>query len=232
MSLSHRAIKVENNQKLLDEISSKVGHIIIDIRSALDYAYLDIVKKALPAGANTRPAQFPFSTTAAKIEESAKNRLAEKVSETFLRLIVDKIEPYPSGDELLYAIHELDIQRKHKNPIQMIGIKQIKSDIIHKYAPDFPMGPGSDITIGGFYDVGDIEWYVDIAGLKYIGRPIYPTYPVYIIVLPIDVKVALQRFAHLPNEDAICMMNSMVNKAEAVIGMIRAHSVGNATRNR
>ena len=85
-----------------------IGDAIHNLRSALDLAICELVAK------DTRWCKFPFHPTAEKLI-SAVTKGAIKVSgPAVVDAIINIIKPYKGGNDLLYALHDADIDDKHR----------------------------------------------------------------------------------------------------------------------
>ena len=98
-------VKVEKT--MLPEFSLIIGDAIHNMRAALDIVLFEMAGHVEPKIA------FPFpdkpDTIKAAIKERKVRAAGEKVVEAITRL-----QPYPTGEHLLYFIHALDIQDKHR----------------------------------------------------------------------------------------------------------------------
>jgi hypothetical protein len=151
-----RATFAKKNETVIEAAAVICGDAIHNLRSALDHAYWDIVSPLVQEW-ELRNVQFPFSETAARLDVSIKNRLAERVSPTFFKALVD-LKPHGElgGNELLYLIHQSDIFDRHKLFIPTGDYTRISSDMIVAQVPDFPFRG----TMGFGQNRRDVVWNV------------------------------------------------------------------------
>jgi len=91
------------------EIALTIGDVVHNLRVALDYLAIDIVRPFDPKFQN---ASFPFCGPAADLEEAMKKRLITKAPVDIANMI-RALRPYSGGDEMLKAIQLFDNAEKH-----------------------------------------------------------------------------------------------------------------------
>jgi len=122
-----------------------IGDAIHNLRSALDLLASDLVELN---GGNTKDVYFPFCESADNLESAITNRHIGRAGEDVVE-IIRSLKPYKGGNEMLRAIHDLDITDKHKALIpatHYVGIKNFQ----------MVNASGPLITINGLH-VGPIE---------------------------------------------------------------------------
>lgn len=137
----YRSTFAKRNETTIANCSLACGEIIQNIRSSLDHAYWDIVSPFAKTPREQRAVQFPFSETAARLAESIKNRLANRVSQRFYNALI-ALAPHgdDGGNKLLYLIDKLNVPDKHRTLTPIGDYKTISSKIIRRQVPDFPAG--------------------------------------------------------------------------------------------
>jgi hypothetical protein len=90
-----------------------VGDIAHNLRAALDLMAVDLVH--LRAG-NTKGVYFPFCDVPSDLEEMIKRKNFHRAGEAAGELLRD-IKPYRGGNVALRALHDLDVQDKHRSLI-------------------------------------------------------------------------------------------------------------------
>jgi hypothetical protein len=106
-----RALCIDVDETVPEDFPLIIGDAIHNLRSALDHLTWDVVSPHGPP----RPGdvQFPFCRQADAFEGALSHRqihlTGEKTIEKFRSL-----KPYPGGDDVLYALHQLDIADKHQ----------------------------------------------------------------------------------------------------------------------
>ena len=136
-----RAVYAKKNEAVIERAALICGDAIHNLRSALDHAYWGIVSPFTNTDGERRKVQFPFSETAARLDEAVKNRFADRVSPSFYQALLD-LKPHGEngGNRLLYLIEKFDILDKHRLLIPTGDYKKLSSEIIRKQVPDFPAG--------------------------------------------------------------------------------------------
>jgi hypothetical protein len=87
-----------------------IGDIVHNLRTALDHLIcLLVAANDPPVNTNT---MFPFAPTE-KDWKSARNSRAKGAHEDVLE-VLDVLQPYAGGNDVLYRLHQLDIADKHK----------------------------------------------------------------------------------------------------------------------
>ena len=87
-----------------------IGDAIHNLRASLDLLASDLVSIA---GGNTNNVYFPFGDSPEGFEEMVKKRHLDRAGADIVE-VVRSFKPYNGGNELLRAIHDLDITDKHK----------------------------------------------------------------------------------------------------------------------
>ncbi|PIV44623.1 MAG: hypothetical protein COS27_01300, partial [Nitrospirae bacterium CG02_land_8_20_14_3_00_41_53] len=136
-----RATFAKKNEAVIHRAALICGDVIHNLRSALDHAYWEVVSPVATTEKERRLLQFPFSETEARLDETVKTRLADRVSPSFYQTLID-LKPHgePGGNELLSLIHKLDIIDKHKLLIPTGDYTRLSSEMLIKQVPDFPRG--------------------------------------------------------------------------------------------
>jgi hypothetical protein len=130
-----------------DAISAIVGDILHNLRAALDLMACELC--------HDERAAFPFSNSKETLRETLRSTRFNKAGDAAIRLIVE-LKPYPKGNIKLRAIHDLDIQDKHRalilgpisfaSPIidtvakKVIGDLSKPSDLTLMFGGDSPFG--------------------------------------------------------------------------------------------
>lgn len=100
-----------------DDIGAIVGDVVHNLRAALDLLAVDLVERN---GGNAKNVYFPFADSADALEKMILTRgfhRAGKVSMDRLR----SLRPFKGGNVLLRALHDLDIQDKHRSLIPVLS---------------------------------------------------------------------------------------------------------------
>ena len=146
-STRERALCINIDTSVPDHFSLIIGDAIHNLRSALDHLTWDIVNPHNPPRPNE--VQFPFC----RKQESFESALAHRQIALAGKEIVDKfsaLKPYPGGDELLYALHQLDIADKHQLIVPVVTMPGF--DLL-KVRDVVPSAPDIEIRNRGFTNI-------------------------------------------------------------------------------
>ncbi|AQS46513.1 hypothetical protein BMG03_00900 [Thioclava nitratireducens] len=146
-----RCAYAERDEDIVDELSLRCGDAVHNLRSAIDHAYSAVVLPVAETPGQKINVQFPVSNKADRYEGQVKSRLAHKVSREFYDAIVEmQAHGGDGGNELLYAIHTLDVPDKHTRLIPVGYFVKVHIGAMRKIAPDFmvPLPPSSMISVG------------------------------------------------------------------------------------
>ncbi len=103
------ALRIAPAQPLPEELLPVLGDALHNLRSALDHAWCKMVFKPTPY------TKFPVYKTLQALEAAVNGGLKENSSEEVRDVVVDLLQPYLGGTgEMLYHLHELDIEDKHR----------------------------------------------------------------------------------------------------------------------
>lgn len=136
----HRATFAKRSEDVTNDAAIIIGDIIYNLRSALDHTYWYCTNTFANSEGEKRKIQFPITSTAKALQESVLPGLPTRVSESFTHALAS-LKPYrEGGNNLLCAIHDLDVLDKHKLLIPTGSFTKIKSSMIQAQVPDFPSG--------------------------------------------------------------------------------------------
>ncbi len=203
----------ERDEAVISEATAISYDIVQNLRTALDYAYWDIVSPFATTERERKNIQFPFSETSARLDEAVKNRLANRVSDRFLRAII-ALAPYGErgGNELLYLIHELAASGRHRFPAPIGDYKTISSGLMRQQVPSFPRGL-QNITVSG--NSKDVVWHIK-------PLPFLPDSLVFKRELDVPVDVVFQVRLTKNARQMVPTLNAMANEAQKTIEIIRS----------
>jgi hypothetical protein len=102
--------KLVNKIPVPDEAQVNAGAVVHSIRSALDLLACCLAR--LNGYTNVSETYFPFGKSKDIFESPAVQRKVKKLHPAHARLI-RRLKPYKGGNDLLWAIHELDLMDKH-----------------------------------------------------------------------------------------------------------------------
>jgi hypothetical protein len=219
-----RATFAKKNEAVISCAAITCGDVIHNLRSALDHAYWEIVSPFAATEAERKKVQFPFSKTLAGLNETVKDRLADRVSPRFFKAFIDlKPYPEPGGNELLYLIESLDILDKHKLLIPTGDYTRLSGEIIRRQVPDFPINIGVNEFGNNKRDVG---WSVPPGGIdqRQIGAIRSPTTHIFEKKLDVPVDIVLSVGTPGLHRPIIPTLNALVDVAKETIKILREES--------
>jgi hypothetical protein len=91
------------------EVGAVLGDAVHNLRAALDLLASELARIN---GKSDRNVYFPFAASQAEFPEAIEKKNFHKAGQEAVALL-HKIAPYRGGNELLRAIHDLDIEDKH-----------------------------------------------------------------------------------------------------------------------
>jgi hypothetical protein len=95
-----------------------IGDALHNLKSAIDLLYCRAVDAAV--GSTKRYTRFPFRDNGKELENALENGLKKQAEPdngavlSICRVLLDVIKPYPTGNPLLCALHDLNIRDKHE----------------------------------------------------------------------------------------------------------------------
>lgn len=118
--IGKKLIKLRVMAPLPAIVSAETGAIINSIRSSLDLLAASLAKRngVTPSSKN----YFPFFATEDAMLDPKKGLESKKWLTKWERDIIKGLKPYRRGNDLLRALHDLDVTRKHE---RLIGIHLI-----------------------------------------------------------------------------------------------------------
>ena len=172
-------------------INAETGAIINSIRTSLDLLASALAARNGYPGSKT--IYFPICKSGAHFRK-AKAKITELSPDDLA--IIESLRPYRGGDDLLYALHELDNTRKHRRLVVVqhftrgIGIDPPDGSIVHC---DFNLAWkdfGDDIPVL-WTDIGAADCKVRLGGVYVaFNEPLAVTGHQAIVVLPQFVTLA------------------------------------------
>ena len=166
-------------QMLVDfpgEMPLVIGDAIHNLRAALDLTMCDVARAQ---GKSTAGIKFPFAENAKKLEAIFRDKEIKRLGPDIKKMILD-MQPYKFGNISLRALHDLDIDDKHKLilpagfSLASGGIPNLwshRDDLqfgIHSTLFAEPViGPPVLVTLEGFVELteGIVEAFATVCGL-------------------------------------------------------------------
>ena len=205
------------NEKSFDIVVTRCGEIIHNLRSALDQAYWQAVRPHVEEK-HEKAIQFPFSKDIDSLGATIKSNLAHKVSNEFYSAIAS-VKPCAgqNGNTLLYLIHKINIEDKHKFPINAGNLTKLSSARIRKIIPDFPLNI-ENLSLSN--SEIDVVWRGFLVHPYFIGDAVPPT--TYLFHKKIDIPVDIIFILPELNSEApvVETLKDMTNEVERVLSVM------------
>lgn len=141
-----------------------VGDAIHNARAALDLLVSDAFRQK--TGVSSDFIKFPFYETRERLVKACAGGDIEKTGTNAVQLITDMIKPYRGGDDILYALHDLDILDKHLLLLPHISIIELSGLNVHDDNRNTVIGHRVAVKGGEVRNIigGNINLYLDSHG--------------------------------------------------------------------
>lgn len=209
----------KKNEESFDMIVTRCGEIIHNLRSALDHAYWQAVRPHVEEK-HEKSIQFPFSKDIGSLEQTIKTNLAHRVSDEFYSSIAS-VKPCAgkNGNILLYLIHKISIEDKHKFPIAAGNLTKLSSERIRELVLDFP--PNITLTnISISNSRRDIAWTGSFFHPYFIGDVVPPTTHLFHKELDIPVDIIFTLTELDSGTSVVEILENMTNEIERVLSVM------------
>ncbi len=116
-----------------DDISLIAGDVIHNLKTALDFAWISLLRREVP-GANLDRAKFPVYPTRRELEAALNGiPINAAVHPAIFNLIVADVQPFSGGkNEVVYTLHRLDIADKHLLLPGLVPLAGIKGIVVQR----------------------------------------------------------------------------------------------------
>lgn len=153
------SVCIKAKETVPDEFALMIGDAIHNLRTALDLAIFGIIGTI---AADPERVQFPFGKNAHSFKPVFTQRQINVAGENVQRAVYE-LDPYNGGNELLYGVHRLDIQDKHKLIITFGKVVEIVADDARKLHPALSHWLGQGVA--SFADVkSDVLFRINYDG--------------------------------------------------------------------
>lgn len=219
VSSGQRSVGAKRNGAVIAEAVDIIADIIQNLRTALDHAYWPIVSPFAKNSREEKAIQFPFSETAERLDESAKKRLADRVSPSFFQSIID-LKPHggSDGNQLLYLVHDLNCREKHRLPIPTADYKTLRSDDLRRQIPDWPSAVDNN-SISGFRR--DVVWRSHDVSRLPKGKIMPPSLVKFEQELDVPVDIVFSVGPEGKLRPVVPVLNQMIDNTKKAIELIR-----------
>lgn len=205
-------ISLKFRREMPQEISAIFGDAVHNFRTALDILANDLVALS---GLRPKKVYFPFGKDAASFENELKVKMRE--APDAIKDIVRSLKPYIGGNELLRAMHDLDIGDKHIAILKMAhagltGSLPVKKTGSHSLPTGggrliFEIDPDAVETISI-----DMTGFTDDPGYKIIGK-----------IVGSEVKCIIGPGFPLAGNPVVKVLNKMGDLAQSIVKTFEAH---------
>jgi len=137
---------VKNKIPVPAALALVIGDAVHNLRSALDLLAFALVGDKCRTPGQQRQVMFPFGASANKLEATINNRQINLAGKKVVQEI-KKLKPYPGGNEMLQAIHDLDIADKHKLILPTTASGALMLADLTKLMPEHPGFPDKGATL-------------------------------------------------------------------------------------
>ncbi len=224
MQTGQRSTRPKKDIAVIADARDLASDAIQNLRTALDYAYYEIVRPFATTPKEVKAVQFPFSETAARLNEAVANRLADRVSPRFASAIV-ALAPHgePGGDALLFAIHSLAAPDRHRFPVPTGDYTRVSADMLRSQITDLPSALGGEMSFGDNKGA-HMLWTTPVDRIRRdtLGAIVPPTAHVFEQELAIPVEIRIKIAPSIESQPLIPTLDRMLSKANDVIRIIRA----------
>jgi hypothetical protein len=115
------------DRKGRDALALIAGDAFHNLKSALDYAWIETITKLAPSVLG-KFAKFPVYPTRDALEAALRGNGIDRAPRDLFKVIVSEIQPYATGNHAIWPIHRLNIRDKHRLLIPTILYSSV-SDI-------------------------------------------------------------------------------------------------------
>jgi hypothetical protein len=138
-----------------------VGDIAHNLKCALDYAWIETTRRALPEILDEYT-RFPIRSTRDELESTLKGRKIDVIHPRLFGLVLDEIKPYDrDGNFAIWPIYVLDRQDKHRLLIPLVQYSNIRDIQLQDHTGNLVRGETWSTTTAPPYRV-DFRFDVDI----------------------------------------------------------------------
>jgi hypothetical protein len=205
-----RTLRVRVDQAIPNSFSLIIGDAIHNMRSALDHLTWDVLKPFKPI---PNRVQFPFCKTIKSFESVLKDRQILIAADQIIRKFRN-LKPYPGGNDILYALHVLDIADKH--PLVVPVISNFCFDVFdpRKFDPSAPAGMRREkIAFNIFKDNRLAVWGYD--------PTVSWTHPKQIKNINVAAQIVLPKEAPFGGKSVPAILQRMAMEVSSVIRKFR-----------
>lgn len=156
------------NQPIPDEFALIIGDAVHNLRAALDLIVFELIGGKAP---KPKAVQFPFTKNVQTFKATCGQRQID-VAGKHIRRVIDDLQPYPGGNDLLYGLHDLDIADKHQLLLPVASIFGLHANDMRRFGEAFAFFEGEgEVHFANF----ESDVLVILSGVRFDGPvPIRP----------------------------------------------------------
>jgi hypothetical protein len=197
------------------ELSAIFGDAVHNFRTALDILANDLVALS---GVQPKKVYFPFGKDAAGFEGELKTKMGQAPDP--IKDIVRSFKPYVGGNELLRAMHDLDIGDKHI-AIMKMGYAGLTGGLpVKKTGSQSLPGGGGRLTFELDPDA------VETVPIDMTGFADDPAYRTIGKMIGSEVKCIIAPGFPLTGTPVVKVLNKMSDLAQGIVKTFEAHCFG------
>jgi hypothetical protein len=152
-----RSIGPKKDEAVIERVAILAGDAIHNLRTALDQVVWSIFSPEAANDDERRKIAFPFRASAERFDAAVTEGIMSRASPEVIG-VLKHYKPYPSGNKLLYSLHDLDITDKHRLLLPTGDYTFVHTDLLKAQIPDFPRNLGG--TFGASQNRGpDIVYF-------------------------------------------------------------------------
>jgi hypothetical protein len=211
----HR-IALVGREGVPSEFSVIFGDAVHNFRTALDILANDLVALG---GVQPKKVYFPFGKDSAGFEGEMKSKMGQARPD--IQAIIRSLKPYTGGDEVLRAMHDLDIGDKH---IAIVGIGSGGNTgvvpLIQTNAESLPQGGGRLTFVAAFHAMKTVS--IDLTG--------FPSGPAHIVtigkIVASEIDCVIVKGLPLEGRSVVKSLNDMGDLVESIVQTFETHCFG------
>lgn len=179
------------------DLSAIIGDVVHNLRSTLDLLVCDLVRSA---GKSTKRVYFPFCDTLTDLPRVIKERNLHHAGADVVDTI-ERLRPYKGGNVALRAVHDMDIEDKHRALLPVIGAATVPLADILKLPPNVQLRSISTIIVQD--------------GQIIVGMPNLARAPALGTELPASFFLAVQDIPGLGNREVFRILHDLTEATSA-----------------
>jgi hypothetical protein len=179
-------VRMERTRELPAEVPLMLCDAVNNLRTALDYLACDIVRSG--GRQPTRYTRFLLDVSKEKLVAALDTSAMKAARPDLVEAIVETIKPYKGGDDMLYGLHDLDIDSRHRLIVPDIAVVALHNVSVRDAEKKtvriakLDLGARGEFQLAGALAQAEIANYQDASfqalfdkTAAFAGQPIIPT---------------------------------------------------------